>query len=163
MRWWILARRRIFNDIAEEIEQHLTEKTDALMAGGMGRKEAEAAARREVGNVVRIMERSREPWLWAKTESVLTDVRLAFRRLWKSPGFALTAIVTLALAIGANVVVFSVVIGLMLRPLAVLDPGNLYQVMQAKQGWYSQSYRDYVDLRDRDPSFSGLMAHQVQR
>src|ERR1035438_5017597 len=69
---------------------------------------------------------------------------------------------TLALGIGANVVVFSVLNGLILRPLDVPQPANLFQVVQ-KADWSSQSYRDYLDYRDRDPSFSGMMAYQFLR
>jgi predicted permease len=159
----IFLRRRIFDDLSEEIEQHLEEKTEALMAEGMSRKEAAASARREFGNVARIEEQGREPWMWAKAESLLADVRFAFRRLRRSPGFTATAVLTLMLSIGANVVVFSLVNGLVLRPLDVPDPQNLFQVLQDKEGWESQSYRDFMDLRDRNDSFKGMVASQRAR
>jgi len=89
-------------------------------------------------------------------------VRFALRKLGKSPGFTATAVSTLALGIGANVVVFSVLYGLVLRPLDVPQPKNLFQVIHGKHSWASQSYRDYVDYRDRDPSFSGMMAYQTE-
>ncbi len=152
-------RRKIYSDLSEEIRQHIEEKVEALMADGMTRKDAESAARREFGNVTLIEESSREPWTWPRTESILSDLKFAFRRLRKSPGFTFTAVLTLALGIGANVVVFSVLNGLILRPLAVPQPENLYQVSQAKAGWDVQSYRDYLDFRDRDSSFNGLLAY----
>jgi hypothetical protein len=94
-------------------------------------------------------------------EVLWSDVRFALRKLGKSPGFTATAASTLALGIGANVVVFSVLYGLVLRPLDVPQPKNLFQVLHKK--WAAQSYRDYVDYRDRDPSFSGMMVYQTER
>jgi MacB-like periplasmic core domain len=167
MNWFrqLFTRNRIYSDLSEEIEQHLAEKVEALMASGMSRPQAEQAARREFGNVARFSERGREIWMWPRIESILADIGFAIRKLRKSPGFTFTAIVTLALGIGANVVVFSVLNGLILRPLDVPQPENLFQVVHGngKGGWTSQSYRDYLDYRDRDLSFTGLMAYQMQR
>jgi predicted permease len=159
----IFLRRRIFDDLSEEIKQHLEEKTEALMAEGMSRREAAASARREFGNVARIEDKGREPWMWAKTESLLADVRFAARRLRRSPGFTATAVLTLMLSIGANVVVFSLLNGLVLRPLDVPEPKSLFQVLQDKEGWESQSYRDFMDFRDRNDSFKGMAASQTER
>jgi predicted permease len=167
MNWFrqFFTRRQIYSDLSEEVEQHLVEKMEVLMTGGMSREDAEHTAKREFGNVARIKERSREPWRWPTVESIFADVSFAIRRLRKSPGFSLTAILTLALGIGANVVVFSVLNGLILRPLDVPQPETLFQVVHGngKTGWTEQSYRDYLDYRDRDASFSGLMAYQIQR
>jgi predicted permease len=90
---------------------------------------------------------------------MLSDLRLAIRQLAKSPGFALTAIVTLALGIGANAVVFSVLNAVVLRPLNVPKAQSLYMVQRYK--FPSQSYPDYVDLRDRNRSFESLVAFQI--
>jgi predicted permease len=90
----------------------------------------------------------------------LQDCRYALRQLRKSPGFTLAAVVTLALGIGANVVVFSVLDELVLRPLNVPNGKNLYQVEQG-DGYPSESYPDYVDLRDRNRSFDGLIAYEI--
>ncbi len=155
------TRGEIYGDLAEEIQQHLAEKIEALMAEGMSRAEATSNAKREFGNVTRTEERGREAWMWPKAEGLLTDAKFAVRRLRKSPGFAITAILTLALGIGANVVVFSVLNGLILRPLDVPQPGNLYQVSRARAGMDAQSYPDYVDFRDRDASFSGMLAYRL--
>jgi predicted permease len=167
MNWFrqLITRNRIYSDLSEEIEQHLTEKVDALMASGMSRQQAEQAARREFGNVTRVNEQGREIWMWTGIESILADVSFAIRKLRKSPGFSITAILTLALGIGANVVVFSVINGLILRPLDVPQPKNLFQIVHGKDKarWTTQSYRDYLDYRDRDSSFDGLMAYQIQR
>ncbi|MGA2649735.1 MAG: ABC transporter permease [Terracidiphilus sp.] len=88
-----------------------------------------------------------------------SDLRIAFRQLRKSPGFAVTAILTLALGIGANAVVFSVLNAVVLRPVNVPDARNLYLV---QRGLYSsQSYLDYVDLRDRSRTFEGVAAFNI--
>jgi predicted permease len=165
MQWLkhLFTRRRIYSDLSEEIQQHLAEKIAALMAAGMSPKEAASAAKREFGNVTSIEESGREAWTWPRAESVLSDAKFALRKLKQSPGFATTAILTLALGIGANVVVFSVLNGLILRPLDVPEPSNLFQIMHGKDWGGSQSYRDYLDYRDRDASFSGMLAYQYLR
>jgi predicted permease len=90
---------------------------------------------------------------------MFTDLKLALRQLLKSPGFALTAIVTLALGIGANAIVFSVLNALILRPVNVPHPQSLY--MLQRNGNPSQSYPDYLDLRDRNQTFESLAAAQI--
>jgi predicted permease len=90
---------------------------------------------------------------------MFSDLRVAFRQLRKSPGFTVTAIVTLALGIGANAVVFSVLNALVLRPVNVPNAQNLYTV-QLPQG-PSQSYLNYLDLRDRSRSFESLAAFEI--
>ncbi len=157
----LFARRRLFRDLSDEFQQHLDEKTEALMHEGLSRAEAERAARRGFGNVARLQESGREAWMWPTVEQAVADVRFAVRRLRRSPGFALTAVLTLALGIGANVVVFSVLNGLVLRPLAVPEPANLFQVSRGGTGGDMHSFRDYMDLRDHDPSFTGMMAYKV--
>jgi predicted permease len=88
--------------------------------------------------------------------TLLQDLRIAFRQLRKSPGFTFAAVLTLAMAIGANAVVFSVLNGLILRPLNVPQPESLYLVEGASDKNTAQSYPDYLDLRDRNHSFDGL-------
>jgi predicted permease len=88
--------------------------------------------------------------------TLLQDLRFAFRQLRKSPGFTIAAVLTLAMAIGANAVVFSVMNGLILRPLNVPDAQSLYTIERATDKDTSQSYPDYLDLRDRNHSFDGL-------
>jgi len=88
-----------------------------------------------------------------------TDLRVAFRKLWKSPGFTVTAIVTLALGIGANAVVFSVLNAVVLRPVKVPNAQNLYMVQRFQ--FPSQSYLDYEDLRDRNRAFEGVVMSEI--
>lgn len=90
---------------------------------------------------------------------MFTDVKYALRQLRKSPGFAITALITLALGIGANAVVFSVLNALILRPVKVPNAENLYMVQRGR--YPSQSYLDYLDLRDRNRSFDWLMAASI--
>ena len=97
---------------------------------------------------------------------MLRDLKVALRQLRKSPGFTITAIVTLALGIGANAVVFSVLNALVLRPLNVPHAENLYMVQRDFSGapgghTPSQSYLDYIDLRDRNRTFDSLAAYQI--
>lgn len=94
---------------------------------------------------------------------MFSNIRFAIRQLMKSPGFALTAIVTLALGIGANAVVFSVLNALVLRPVDVPDAANLYMLQRAfaKGSTPSQSYPDYLDFRDKNHTFSSVMAFNI--
>jgi len=91
------------------------------------------------------------------------DLRLALRQLRKAPGFSVTAVLTLALAIGANAVVFSVLNALVLRPLKVQHPESLFMLERAfgSRNSPSQSYMDYLDLRDRSRSFDSLISYDI--
>jgi hypothetical protein len=147
----LFQRRQIYSDLTEEIQQHLAEKVEALIAGGMSRKDAEYAAKREFGNVARIEESGHEPWMWPRAESILSDIRFAFRKLRHSPGFAITAILTLAFGIGANVVVLSVLNTLILKPLDLPHAKRLYTIARKNHGDDNQSYPDYLDYRPVTP------------
>ena len=94
---------------------------------------------------------------------MIADLRLALRQLRKAPGFALTAVLTLALAIGANAIVFSVLNALVLRPLNVPHPDNLFMVERnyGSETTPSQSYLDYRDLRDLNRSFDSLVTYDI--
>jgi predicted permease len=113
----IFRRRKIYDDLAEEMRLHVEERTEQLMSEGMSRKEAEQAARRAFGNTTLLEERSREVWQMPLVESLGSDLKLVFRRLRKSPGFAATVILTLAIGIGANTAVFSVLNSVLFKPL----------------------------------------------
>ena len=118
MGWWAgVFRRRRYEDLNVSIEEHIAEKADELTESGMPREQAERAARRAFGNRTLITERSREAWQWPRLESLLADLKLVFRRLRNAPGFAITVLLTLAIGIGANTAVFSVVNSVLLQPL----------------------------------------------
>jgi predicted permease len=123
--WPFFSRRRRYNDLSASIQEHLDERIDELMAEGMPRKKAEQAARREFGNVALIAQRSREQWQWPRLESILADLKHVFRRLRLAPAFAITVILTLAIGIGANTAVFSVLENVLLKPLAYPQPQQL--------------------------------------
>ncbi len=121
----LFGRSRRYNDIEVSISEHIQERADELEADGMPRKQAEQAARREFGNVALVQQRSREQWQWRALESLLADLKFTLRRLRKSPGFAVTVLLTLAIGIGANTAVFSVVDGVLLKPLPYPDSNRL--------------------------------------
>src|SRR5271169_22695 len=124
----IFRRREVYSDLAEEMRLHLEERTEQLIGEGMSRREAEQAARRAFGNSTLLEERSREVWQWPFLQSIGTDLKLVFRRLGKSPGFATTVILTLAIGIGANTAVFSVLNSVLFKPLPYPNPEQLVAV-----------------------------------
>jgi hypothetical protein len=95
--------------------------------------------------------------------AMLNDLRYAFRTLRQSPGFALTAIVSIALGIGANSAIFSLADGLLLRPLPVPNPAQVVTLRsRMPSGTFGEmSYPDFADIRDKNRSFDGLVAYQV--
>ena len=121
----LFGRGRRYDDLSVSIQEHIAERADELVDEGMPRAEAEQTARREFGNVALIQQRSREAWQWPVLESILVDLKLTYRRLRKSPGFAATVLLTLAIGIGANTAVFSVVNSVLLKPLPYPDSDRL--------------------------------------
>jgi predicted permease len=121
----LLGRHRRYDDLSVSIREHIEERTDELVEEGMPREQAQQAARREFGNVALIQQRGREEWQLPVLESTLADLKLTFRRLKKAPGFAATVLLTIALGIGANTAVFSVVDSVLLKPLPYPHSGEL--------------------------------------
>jgi predicted permease len=148
-----------------EIEEHLALQTAENVKVGMPPTEARRQAALKFGAVEAVKEEYRNQRVLPPIEAVLQDTRHAFRRLRNSPGFALTAMTTLALGIGANTAIFSVADGLLLRPLPVLRPSEIVTVNPGSAtptmgGNSTVSYPDYRDYRDRNRSFDGLLAFQ---
>jgi predicted permease len=160
----IFRRQRLLDDLddlSEEMRLHIEARVEQLKREGLSPQEAERQARIAFGNLALVEERSREVWQWPTLESMRSDVRYALRQLRRSPGFTIAAVLTLALAIGANAVVFSILNAFLLRPLNVPRPESLYQLQHGYEASAYQSYPDYIDLRDRNRSFDGLVAYTV--
>jgi predicted permease len=160
----LFTRRKIFSDLSEEIQQHLEEKTAALMAEGMSHDEAVRAAKREFGNVTIIQERGREAWMWPLAESLWADAKFAVRQLSKNLGFAVTAILTLALGIGATTAIFSLVNTVLLQPLPFPEQNRLMWIAQQDHSLpgiapESLSYPDYFDWRAQNHTFSEMASY----
>src|ERR1035438_5416251 len=160
----ILSRRRRYSELAESIREHLEEKIEDLMEDGLSREEATRSARREFGNVTLIEERSREVWQWPRLESVWGDVKSAARQLWRNPGFTVTVVLTLALSIGANTAIFSIVNALLLKSLPYPHPERMGTIYARTTGSESSDMRRTIDgeqwelLRDTVPSLTSAVS-----
>ena len=150
-------RSQVADAMEEELLAHIQLRADDLERSGLSRAEAVRRARIEFGARERFKEECHEALGANLLETFLHDLRFALRVLRKSRAFTFAAILTLALAIGANAVVFSVMDALVLRPLNVPQAENLWGVENSDgSGW--QSYPNYLDLRDRNHSFEELAA-----
>src|SRR6267142_169532 len=164
----LFSRRRFYGDLSEEIQEHLEEKIEELVAGGMSRKKATYAARREFENVRLTEEDSRAVWRWAMIEDLFMDIRFGARMLRKNPGFAAVVIVTLALGIAANTTIFSMVNGWMLRPPHIKDHASVVVILSTNpaKGWgWDQnpvSAPDFIAWREQSHSFEDMVASQAK-
>jgi hypothetical protein len=129
----LFSRRYRYDELSETIREHLDEKIADLMDRGMTLEQAERVARREFGNVALIEQRSREVWQWPTLESLWADTKYSLRRVSRAPLFTAIALITLAVAVGTNTVIFSVVNGVLLKPLSYPNSDRLISVDHASQ------------------------------
>ena len=130
----LFSRRRLYSELSQEIQGHLDEKIEELVAGGMSREEASHLARREFGNVGVTEESSRQAWRWPSVEDFLMDVSYGLRTLRHSPVFTVVGLLTIAIGIGANAGVFSVVNSVLLKPLNYPKAEELVALHQTAPG-----------------------------
>jgi hypothetical protein len=152
------TRRAQDERLREEIEEHIALQTAENLRAGLSPLEARRQAMLKFGGVEAMKQDYRAERGLLFVENLLRDVRFALRLLRKSPGFTVVAVVTLAMAIGANAIVFSVMNALILHPLNVPQTESLYQLFRGKDKAGEQSFPDYLDLRDRNRSFDELAA-----
>ncbi len=160
----LLHRGREAGRLDAELEFHLEQQIAENRAAGMSPEEARQAALRVFGNPVVLREQARESWSWNWVEALLRDIRVGARTLLRSPGFALTAILVMALGIGANVALFTLVRSVLLRPLPFADPDQLVGVFEAQS---DGSHQDntvaggcFGVWKEHSRSFSGLALSQ---
>jgi len=154
---YLFRRGRFERELEDELRFHMETRADELEWSGLDREQALARARREFGSGARAREETREAWQIGWLEDGLRDVRYACRALRRSPGFAAAAILSLALGIGANTTVFSLVKALLLGDASLRDADRLASFHQAS-GAARLSYPDFQDYRRQVPAFEDVAA-----
>ncbi len=158
-------------ELNEELEAHFRMAVQDRIDSGASERDALESARREFGNVGLVKDVTRDMWGWRSVEDFFRDVRYASRQLCKSPGFTLTAVLTLALGIGGTTAIFSLIDAVMLRSLPVADLGSLYRIgtgydsgvemgLQNQWGMYPLSF--YKRLKAAAPEFEQIAAFQSE-
>src|SRR5215469_3023972 len=160
----LVRRQRFERELLEEMQLHRDLRAAKLR--GTGVANAELAARRRFGNALLLREESRDAWGWRWLDMLAQDIRSAFRMLLKKPAFVLIAIFSLALGIGANTVIFSLIKNTLLRPLPFRDPDRLVAIwtVPVQRSKQTDSRRDttnvsaYLAWRARNRSFESMGA-----
>jgi putative ABC transport system permease protein len=127
----LFHRNRLDSELDEEIRDHLDRQIEFNVAGGMSPEEARLVALRRLGNAALVRDKTRATWNWNGLEQFFHDLRIGMRTLSRTPGFTLVAILVMALGIGTNVALFTVVRSVLLKPLPYSDPGGLALLYEA--------------------------------
>jgi predicted permease len=156
----LLRRERFNNELDEEMLFHREQKERELRETGVAPEAAHHEAMREFGNTTRLKEQSYEV-VGFRFETVWQDLHFALRQLRRSPGFTLTAVLMLALGIGASVAIFAFVDAALIKPLPYQDPTRLMDVAERGKLWprSNLSYQDYVDWKKMNKVFNALEAY----
>jgi macrolide transport system ATP-binding/permease protein len=156
----LLGRERFNNELEEEMSFHREQKEEELRAAGVAPDAVHRTAMREFGNTTRLKERSYEV-MGFRFETIFQDLHFALRQLRRSPGFTLTAILMLALGIGASVAIFGFVDAALIRPLPYHDPTRLVDVTESAKMFprANLSYPDFVDWKKMNKVFSSMEAY----
>jgi predicted permease len=157
----LLARGDVERELAKELLFHLDAETEAARERGLSSEDARAAAQRRMGGIAQIGEQCRDMRRTAMLETILKDLKYAFRTLLKAPGFAVILFLTLALSIGATTAIVSVVEGVLLRPLPFLNPERLVRAY-TRTGDHPRfpiNPNDFHDARSRVRSFESFAAY----
>jgi len=157
-----LTRSKLEQDIDAELRSHIEMRIADSVAGGMSPEDAQRDALIRFGNRTVMRERVAEQDAGMVWDALGRDLIYAARQLRRTPAFTITALVTLILAIGANVVVFSVLNALILRPLDAPVHARLYSVVHKESGYDNQSYPDYLDFKSRNTTFHEMAAYRLQ-
>src|SRR5579862_7925195 len=158
-RWWARKRERE-EDLDREIRSHLELEAEEQRESGLTPGEAKHAAWRAIGNPTLVKEATREMWTWTTIERFFRDVRYAARALRKDLRFTIAAVVSLALGIGANTAIFTVVNAVLLRPLPYPDSASLMSIGTSGPGFGNPaSYPDVEDWRSQTHTFEGLATY----
>jgi putative ABC transport system permease protein len=156
----LFKRNQVEQDLSEELEYHLEQKTKEYAASGMPIEEARRKARREFGGIEQTKEICRDTRRVSYIQDLLQDLEFGLRMLRNSPAFALVAILTLALGIGANTAIFSVIHGVLLKPLPFPEQDQLMTVWEKSDegGRSNTSWANFMDWNKLNHSFTGIAA-----
>src|SRR5437868_8937322 len=158
----LFHREQKDSELDDEIRSHLNMAAKERIQNGQGVRDARNAALKDFGNVLLVKQATREMWSGASLEAFWQDLRYGARMLAKSPGFALIAIFTLALGIGANTAIFSVVNGVLLNPLPYPHPEQIVSLFTEMPNFKngSISYPNFEDWRRMNRSFSSMAVYR---